>query len=313
MLLAVDIGNTQTVLGLFKGAHLYHTWRLASDTARTSDELKAIVTQLFYEASKEQRFSLDTGHPNEHTARHSARQTTEAIANPHAAPAIEQVIVASVVPALTQVWTTLIESLSYIKPNTTPLVVDAGVAAQYSAHTSNPAEIGADRIANAVAACKLYAAPAIVLDFGTATNIDVVDNDGNYSGGIISPGLQTSATALFNSAARLPALDLEVPEKVLGTTTKTAVQSGLLYGEAAKVSALIKALQDEDQQFARSGVPIIATGGLAPLLVPLIAAVTHSDEHLTLRGLQLIAADAVIDRTDRAEKDDGDNREAVHV
>jgi len=280
MLLAIDIGNTQTVLGLFEGDELRHTWRLASDTARTSDELKAIVTQLFHEAGKEQKLSLAAEH------------------------LVDKVIIASVVPALTQVWITLTQDLSYIKPATSTLVVDSKVAARYSMRSSNPAEAGADRIANAVAASRLYATPAIVLDFGTATNIDVVDSDGNYSGGIISPGLQTSADALFNSAARLPTLDLEVPKKVLGTTTKTAVQSGLLYGEAAKVSTLIKALQDENPQFSASDIPIIATGGLAPLIVPLIAAVTHSDEHLTLRGLQIISADAV---------DTEHSREAVHV
>lgn len=275
MLLAVDIGNTQTVLGLFEGEHLRHTWRLASDTARTSDELKAIVTQLFHEAGKEQALSLT----------------------------IEQVVIASVVPALTQVWMSLVKNLSYAKTDIAPLIIDANIATANCAPLGNPAEVGADRIANAVAARMLYAAPAIVLDFGTATNIDVIDSDGNYCGGIISPGVQTSATALFASAARLPTLDLEVPKKVLGTSTKTAVQSGLLYGEAAKVSTLIKALQDEDVQLAAAGVPIIATGGLAPLITPLIAAVTHSDEHLTLKGLQLIAAEA-------ANKD---REESVHV
>jgi len=266
MLLTIDIGNTQTVLGLFDGDQLRDTWRLASDPKRTTDELRAAVTQLFYEATKK--------HPQ--------------------ALAIDKVIIASVVPALTHTWSDLASNLaadlSYLTPNCQQLIVDGAITAQLSAGLANPAEVGADRIANAVAVRHFYGAPAIVIDFGTATNIDIIDTQGNYIGGIISPGIQTSANALFESAARLPHVDLEVPPQVLGTTTKTAVQSGLLHGEAAKITALIDSLMGEQPVLQHPDTPIVATGGLASLIAPLIKQLTAQDEHLTLKGLQLIAA-----------------------
>jgi len=267
MLLAIDIGNTQTVVGLFEAAQLRHTWRFASDVTRTTDELKAIVTQLFHEADS------------------AGKDSTPPLK-------VTQVIIASVVPALTRIWTDLAQGLSYCTvASGQPIIVNADTARRYSdsSYINNPAEVGADRIANTVAAKALYGAPAIVLDFGTATNIDAVSKDGTYIGGIISPGIQTAANALFKSAARLPAIDLDVPPKVLGTTTKTAVQSGLLHGEAGKVDALICALQKELPTFDIPNLPVIATGGLAALIAPLIPRITHSDEHLTLKGLQLIA------------------------
>ena len=261
MLLTIDIGNTQTVLGLFEGSRLRHTWRLTSETNRSADELHAIVVQLYLEAAK-----VDS-----------------------IVPTINQVIIGSVVPTLTQTWAELSQNISYHRRAAKPIVVDATITSKFSAHIPNPAEIGADRIANALAAKMLYGSPAIVVDFGTATNIDVINEEGNYIGGVISPGIQTSADALFSSAARLPIAKLELPERVIGTTTKTAVQSGLLYGEAAKINALIGALKKEQHMLAYLGVPIIATGGLAPLVTPLLPMLTHHDEHLTLKGLYLIA------------------------
>ncbi|MCL2403173.1 MAG: type III pantothenate kinase [Coriobacteriia bacterium] len=262
MLLAVDIGNTQTVLGLFEGVQLRHTWRLDSSTARTSDEIKAIVTQLFFEAQKQAQTPFN----------------------------INQVVIASVVPALTQIWAELAQNMSYLSSVPKPIVVDANIMRRYSKGIVNPAEVGADRIANAVAAKMLYGSPAIVVDFGTATNIDVIDEQGFYIGGIISPGIQTSAEALFRNAARLPVIDLELPDKILGTTTKTAVQSGLLCGEAAKVEALISALKRENPILAGTEVPVIATGGLAPRILQITTRITHHDPDLTLKGLYLIAA-----------------------
>lgn len=238
-----------------------HTWRLASETKRSADELHAIVVQLYLEAAKADGI----------------------------VPTIDQVIIASVVPILTQAWVELSQNISYHRRAAKPIIVDAAIAAKFSAHIPNPAEVGADRIANALAAKILYGSPAIVIDFGTATNIDVINEEGNYIGGVISPGIQTSADALFNAAARLPITKLELPERVIGTTTKTAVQSGLLYGEAAKINALIGALKKEQHMLGYRGVPILATGGLAPLVIPLLPMVTHYDEYLTLKGLYLIA------------------------
>ncbi|MCL2438493.1 MAG: type III pantothenate kinase [Coriobacteriia bacterium] len=261
MLLAVDIGNTQTVLGLFEGAELRHTWRLASDVARTRDEVGAIVTHLFLEAERQGQSSF----------------------------VVNQMVIASVVPALTRTWIELAQNMSCLKGVRKPLIVDSAIARHYSRNIVNPAEIGADRIANAIAARMLYGAPAIVVDFGTATNIDVIDSQGYYIGGIISPGIQASANALFSSAARLPAVDLELPEYTLGTTTKAAVQSGLLRGEAAKVDALIWALRQENPILARPGIAVVATGGLASRILQATTQITHHDPDLTLKGLYLIA------------------------
>ena len=257
MLLAVDIGNTQTVLGLFAGEELCVTWRLSSDATRAVDDWYVTIVNLF--------------------------ERSDSVPEPYTA--VDDVIIASVVPALTTVWAELAQRLT----GSDPLIVSAQMTGGLVLKVDNPAEVGADRIANAAAAFVLYGAPAIVLDFGTATNIDVIDADGAYLGGVISPGLQTSANALFTAAARLPMIDLELPPQILGTTTKTAVQSGLLYGEAAKMDALLRCLQIEQPLLDDPDVPIIATGGLANLVAPLIPLVTERDEHLTLRGLRLIA------------------------
>ncbi|MCL2379798.1 MAG: type III pantothenate kinase [Coriobacteriia bacterium] len=307
MLLAVDIGNTQTVLGLFEGAQLRYTWRLASVASCTADELRVIVSQLFDEAAKQQS-------PATSSYSYGPPQIPGApLAMSHGIQ-IDHVIIASVVPSLTSAWkelaqsfrtvsvtpaapytvqhqTTTIQSGSVTLRSIEPIIVGAEHTNGLVAHLENPAEAGADRIANAVAVTALYGAPAIVLDFGTATNIDVVDSAGRYIGGVISPGIQTSADALFEMAARLPAIDLKQPEpaQILGTTTKTAVQSGLLYGESAKVAGLIHHLRDERPELAAKDVPIVATGGMAPLVVAMISAITNYDEHLTLKGLQIIA------------------------
>lgn len=276
MLLAIDIGNTQTVLGLFAGTELCYTWRLASEASRTVDELRVTVLQLFDEVARNQQAALPS-------VPLPPGQT------PPPVIAIERTIIASVVPALTFAWKECARSLTLSAARNEPIVVGADYTQDLTAHLQNPSEVGADRIANAVAAKALYGAPAIVLDFGTATNIDVIDAQGRYLGGIISAGVQTAADALFETAARLPAIDLKLPPQILGTTTKTAVQSGILYGEAAKMDGLLRCLQIEQPSLAGAHVPIIATGGMAPLIAPMIPLVTHFDEHLTLRGLALIA------------------------
>lgn len=250
MLLAVDVGNTQTVLGLFDGHAKIHTWRIASDTSRTSDELEVMVAELF----ELKGLSLDL---------------------------ISAVIIASVVPHLTSEW----ERLSHGFAATAVLIVGPGLKTGLQVATDNPHEVGADRIANAVGAMEAYGYPVAVVDFGTATNIDIVDADARYRGGIISPGLETSAVALFSRAARLSAVDLEFPATTLGTNTKTAVQSGLLLGEAAKVDGLMQRI------FVELGysMPVVATGGLSELIAGHCACVNHVDVDLTLDGLRIIA------------------------
>ena len=149
-----------------------------------------------------------------------------------------------------------------------------------------PHEIGADRIADAVAAKERYGAPVVVVDFGTATNIEVTDRDGNFVGGVIAPGVETSAAALYSHATRLAAIELADPHQAIGTSTETAIQAGIVYGEADRVDGLVRRI------FAQLGyeAPVVATGGLATCVAELSATITHVDPELTLEGLRLIAA-----------------------
>lgn len=253
MLLAVDIGNTQTVFGVFEEGECVHTWRIDSNIHRTADELEALLATFFTRADL--------------------------------APAvIETVIIGSVVPSLTQSWVQCAASLFGLDA----LVVGPGLATGLKLVIDNPHEAGADRIANAIAAKAVYGYPVAVIDFGTATNIDIVDADGNYAGGVISPGLETSAAALFTSAARLAELDLVAPPHVLGKNTKHAVQSGLVFGEVAKVEGLLERVIAELN--VASVIPVVATGGLARKLAPFSTKIDHINTNLTLEGLARVAA-----------------------
>lgn len=250
MLLTVDIGNTQTVLGLFDGAAIREVWRIATATERTPDEVAVLVDDLF------RMRGLDGAD-------------------------VDAVIVASVVPSMTAAF----QSVAYTFTGAPAMTVGPGIKTGLVLELDNPHEVGADRIANAVAAKELYGAPAVVVDFGTATNIDVVSRSGSYLGGVISPGLETSATALFSHAARLSAIDLEFPPSPLGRNTRSAVQSGLMFGEAAKVDGLVHAIWRE----LGYETPVVATGGLAQTIAPHCETVTAVDTDLTIRGLYLIA------------------------
>ena len=193
--------------------------------------------------------------------------------------------VASVVPSLTRAWVQAVEDVT----GAVPLVCSATTAAGlFRADYPRPSEIGADRVADAVAARALYGAPVVVVDFGTATNIEVIDRDGCFRGGVIAPGVQTSAKALFSHGARLPVIDLVVPPAVIGTSTVEAIQSGIMLGEADRVDGLVRRI------FAQLGyeAPVIATGGLAPVVAPYSAAITEVNSELTLEGLRLIAEQA---------------------
>ena len=250
MLLAVDIGNTQTVLGLFEGAQIREVWRIATTTDRTPDEVAVLVDDLF---------------------RMRGLNGTD----------VDAVIVASVAPSMTAAFDPVARTFT----GAPALSVGPGLKTGLVIDMDNPHEVGADRIANAVAAKELYGAPAVVVDFGTATNIDVVSQAGSYIGGVISPGLETSATALFSRAARLSAIDLDFPASPLGRNTRAAVQSGLMFGEAAKVDGLVRAIWGE----LGYETPVIATGGLAQTIAPKCQTVTATDPDLTIRGLYLIA------------------------
>jgi type III pantothenate kinase len=272
MLLAADIGNTQTVFGLYEGtgeaAALKAHWRIATDAADTADELAVKL--------------------------HGLMSVANITAN-----SISAVCLASVVPPLTEQYI----KLGYSLTNTMPLVVTAATATGLAIDYANPAEIGADRIADAVAAIALYGAPVIVVDFGTATNIEVVRADGAFVGGIIAPGLQASAEALFAAAARLAKVDIAVPPKAIGTSTREAVQSGLTYGEIDRVDGLVRRVFAElglsEQGLGEAGgaagadgaervCPVVATGGLSSRVVALSSTITCSNDDLTLEGLRLI-------------------------
>ncbi|MDR2106433.1 MAG: type III pantothenate kinase [Coriobacteriales bacterium] len=249
MLLAVDVGNTQTVLGLYGDEGLLARWRVATVATDTSDELDIRIRSLF-------------------SLRGLATST------------ITSVAIASVVPPLTEQWRLTAARYATDEPLILNSSIDTGLAINYS----NPAEIGADRIADAVAAIDLYGAPVVVADFGTATNIEVIDKSGAFVGGVIAPGLITSAEALFSAAARLAKTSIEVPPAVIGTTTKEAVQSGLTYGEIERIDGLVRRI------FAELGYPatVVATGGLSARVVDLSQTIDVVNDDLTLEGLRLI-------------------------
>ena len=194
---------------------------------------------------------------------------------------IDSGIISSVVPVLTTAWK---RAVGLVVGEGSVQIVDAtcdyGVEVKYR----NRREIGPDRIADAVAAVAKYGAPAIVVDLGTATNIEVIDADGAFLGGIIAPGLQVSANALFASAARLSQIDVVVPEHVIGQSTAEAVQSGLLFGEVSRIDGLVDRIKAELGYDAQ----VIATGGLHMLVAPISRTIEHCDPYLTLDGLRII-------------------------
>ena len=248
MLLAVDVGNTQTVFGLFDGDRLEGHWRVATESERTGDELAALVARLL--ELSDLSFADVTA-----------------------------VALASAVPALVRSYGELAERhveapLTVIGPG-----VRTGIAIQYD----NPREVGPDRIANAVAVKMRHGAPAIVVDFGTSTNFDAVDANGDYVGGVLAPGIETSMDALFARAARLTKVDFATPPAVIGKTTATALQSGFVYGFAGQVDGIVRRIRDE-----LGDAPAIATGGLADLIAPHSQTIERVDPFLTLEGVRLI-------------------------
>jgi type III pantothenate kinase len=251
MILAVDIGNTQTVLGLFENDSLDAHWRVSTDATLTADELRVKIGGLL--AAEDLRWAD-----------------------------VRRLVVSSVVPVLTAAYSEMAEKAT----GHAPMVVGPGLKTGLAIRYENPAEIGADRIVNAVAALKEYGAPLIVVDFGTATTLDVLAADGAYLGGAIAPGVETSAEALFSRAARLSEVELEDPGHVIGTNTRASVQAGLFLGQAAMVDGLVR------RTWAELGVEtaVVATGGLAPKMSPACETVTHVDVDLTLKGLMILYA-----------------------
>ncbi len=249
MVLAVDVGNTETTVGLFRGPEVARFWRLTSGR-RTGDEVVLELSALLRNAGIAERETSSMG-----------------------------TVLCSVAPSLTGAWMAALEQVSR-RPPVEVNVETAGIDVRYL----DPSAVGADRIANAVAARGLYGTPAIVVDLGTATTFDCVSREGAYLGGAISPGVMTSAEELFRRAARIPRVDLRRPERALGRTTEESLRAGVIWGAAGQVDALVRRLALEMR-----GTPhVIATGGLARVIAGECETVNRVDEALTLRGMRIV-------------------------
>jgi type III pantothenate kinase len=254
MLLALDVGNTNVTIGVFEGAALVHSWRLAALRERTADELGIFVTRLL------EKTGVDI-------------------------TSVTGIALASVVPQLTQPMEEMCERYFGRRPLLAD-AVNAGLRIAYHP----PSDVGADRIVNAVAARAKYGihrdVPLIVVDFGTGTTFDVISADGAYIGGVICPGIGISAEALFQRAARLPRVEVRKPAGVVGQTTVHAMQAGLFFGYVDMVEGLIRRIVAELER--GEDAIVIATGGLADVLAAEIRAIAHVEPNLTLEGLRLI-------------------------
>ncbi|RLA85021.1 MAG: type III pantothenate kinase [Deltaproteobacteria bacterium] len=249
MLLVVDVGNTNTVLGVFRGKKLLHHWRILTETSRTIDEFGILLKNLF----ELKGLTLQ---------------------------GFKGMAISCVVPPLLPT----LEGVAREYFGIVPLVVGPGVRTGMPILYENPAEVGADRIVNAIAAYEQYRKELIVVDFGTATTFDYVSPKGEYMGGAIAPGVLVATEALFQKASKLPRVEVSAPQRVIGRNTVHSIKSGIFYGYVGLVEGIIRRMAEE----VGSRPFVVATGGLAPLIASATTAIDAVDEFLTLKGLRII-------------------------
>ncbi len=250
MLLAVDVGNSQTVVGVFDGDDLPRHWRISTESERTPDELALLIGGLMRYAGL--TFPDD----------------------------VDGLVVSSVVPAVTE----MLRVMAHKYIDAVPLVVGPGVRTGVPIAVDNPREVGADRIVNTLAAHAELGGPGIVVDFGTATSFDVYGEAGDFLGGAIAPGVATSVAALASRGAQLPLIELTAPEHAIGRSTVEAMRSGIVHGFSGAVDRIVEATSAE---LAAAPV-VVATGGLAPDIIAACRSITHHDPWLTLKGLRMV-------------------------
>ncbi|MFC1909378.1 type III pantothenate kinase [Chloroflexota bacterium] len=249
MLLAIDIGNTNTTFGVFEGEELRTTWRIMTNVSQMADEYASLLLNLMH---------------------HREVNTTD----------ITEVALCCVVPPLLTTFEEMLKQYFHVPP----LVVGPGVKTGVSIRMDNPREVGTDRIVNAAAAHRLYGGPVIIADMGTATTFDTVSKEGDYLGGAIAPGIATAAESLFTKASALPRVELVHPKQAIGTSTITAMQSGIIFGYAGLVESIVTRIQQELDEKAR----VVATGGYAKLMAEETSVINTVNPDLTLIGLRLI-------------------------
>jgi len=252
MLIVIDVGNTNTVLGLFDGKHLLHDWRIRTEIDHTIDEYGVLIYNLYLSTpmkAKEMR-------------------------------SVTAIIISCVVPPMLNI----LEPLCIKYFNIKPLIVGPGIKTGMPIFYDNPKEVGADRIVNAVAAYEKYHKECIIVDFGTATTFDYISPKGEYMGGCISPGIVISSEALFEKASKLPRVEFSKPKTVITKDTVSAMQAGIMYGYAGLVDGIVDRMKAE----VKTNPLVIATGGLANIIAPETKTIEKIEEMLTLDGLRII-------------------------
>jgi type III pantothenate kinase len=249
MLLAIDIGNTNVVLGVFDGDRLIKAWRLSTESGRTSDEYGILIGNLYQWSN----IPLD---------------------------ATRHIVISCVVPPMLEVFEQLCSDFFHTKP----FVIEPGIKTGMAIHYDNPREVGADRIVNAVGAYESYQRSLIVIDFGTATTFDYISPEGEYEGGAIAPGIHISTEALYQRASKLPRVEFLRPRQVVGKNTVASMQSGIILGFVGLIDGIVKRMKEE----VRTDPFVVATGGLAQLIAQETEAIDAVDELLILKGLRII-------------------------